>query len=381
MNGSLRVKNGIWQMIFQYKDDTGKWKKKSESTGLPERNNKRKAEAMLASRLNELNGVSVQILQNEKALFLDAMQVWLDDVMISQVRYNTLVQYKNAFAYNIKTYPPFQGLRLQKLTPAILQGFYNEKVKSGLSPSTVHKLHANINKFLNYALSLDMIPGNPAQRVTLPRKERPNVGKTYNARQVQTLFQVFQGDPMELVVFLTATYGLRRSEVCGLRWEAVDFTARCLYINHTAVAINGEVIRSDRTKSAASRRTLPMNDQVYNKLQKALEDQERSARELGELWPDTGYVCLRPDGQPIDPTFVSHHFARVLKKHGLPYIRFHDLRHSVATLLHNGGYDLKDIQGWLGHSDISTTGNIYSHLEDSRLEGMAQAIGRTLKTP
>lgn len=381
MNGSLRVKNGIWQMIFQYKDETGKWKKKSESTGLPERNNKRKAEAMLASRLNELNGVSVQTLQNEKVLFLDAMQTWLDDVMISQVRYNTLVQYKNAFAYNIRTYMPFQGLRLQKLTPAILQGFYNEKVKSGLSPSTVHKLHANINKFLNYALSLDMISGNPAQRVTLPRKERPNVGKTYNAQQLQTLFQVFQGDPMELVVFLTATYGLRRSEVCGLRWEAVDFTAHCLYINHTAVAINGEVIRSDRTKSAASRRTLPMNDQVYTRLQQALESQERSAQELGKLWPSSGYVCLRPDGQPIDPTFVSHHFARVLKKHGLPYIRFHDLRHSVATLLHSGGYDLKDIQGWLGHSDISTTGNIYSHLEDRRLEGMAQAIGRTLKTP
>ena len=86
------------------------------------------------------------------------------------------------------------------------------------------------------------------------------------------------------------------------------------------------------------------------------------------------------DGQPIDPTFVSHHFARVLKKSGLPYIRFHDLRHSVATLLHSGGYDLKDIQGWLGHSDISTTGNIYSHLEDKRLAGMAQAIETTLRT-
>lgn len=380
MTGSLRVKNGIWQMIFQYKDDTGKWKKKSESTGLPERNNKRKAEAMLTARLNELNGVSVQTLQNEKVLFLDAMQTWLDDVMVSQVRYNTLVQYKNAFSYNIKTYPPFQGLRLQKVTPVILQGFYNEKVKSGLSPSTVHKLHANINKFFKYALSLDMVSGNPAQRVTLPRKERPNVGKTYNAQQLQTLFQVFQGDPMELVVFLTATYGLRRSEVCGLRWEAVDFASHCLYINHTAVAINGEVIRSDRTKSAASRRKLPMNEQVYNRLQQALESQKKSAQELGDLWPDSGYVCLRPDGQPIDPTFVSHHFARVLKKHSLPYIRFHDLRHSVATLLHSGGYDLKDIQGWLGHSDISTTGNIYSHLENSRLEGMAQAIGRKLET-
>lgn len=378
MTGSLRVKRGIWQLVFSYKDDTGKWRTKSESTGLKEKGNKRRAEALLVARLKELGTAPPQVLENSKVMFLDAMQEWLDNVMASQVRYNTLVQYKNAFEYNIKAYVPFQGLRLQKLTPAILQGFYNAKVKAGLSPSTVHKLHANINKFLNYALALEMIPANPAQRVTLPRKERPNIGKAYTAQQMQALFQLIQGDPLELVVFLTATYGLRRSEVCGLRWESVDFDSKCIYINHTAVVINGEVIRSDRTKSASSRRTLPMNDQVYAKLQEAQRVQEKTAQELGDLWFKSGYVCVRSDGKPIDPTFVSHHFARVLKKSDLPYIRFHDLRHSVATLLHNGGYDLKDIQGWLGHSDISTTGNIYSHLGDKRLENMAQAIGNSL---
>ena len=378
MTGSLRVKRGIWQLVFSYKDNTGKWRTKSESTGLKEKGNKRRAEALLAARLEELGEAPAQQLENSKVLFLDAMQEWLDNVMVSQVRYNTLVQYKNAFAYNIKTYESFQGLRLQKLTPALLQGFYNAKVKAGLSASTVHKLHANINKFLKYAQALDMVSTNPAQRVTLPRKERPNVGKVYNAQQLQALFYHFRGDPLELVVYLAASYGLRRSEVCGLRWEDVDFQSRNIRICHTAVAINGEVIRADRTKSASSRRSLPMSDQVYDRLQLAIADQEKAALKWGSLWPDSGYVCLRADGKPINPTFVTHHFARILKKSGLPYIRFHDLRHSVATLLHSGGYDLKDIQGWLGHSDISTTGNIYSHLEDSRMENMAQAIGNSL---
>lgn len=378
MTGSLRLKRGIWQMVFSYKDETGKWRTKSESTGLTERGNKRRAEAMLAARLDELGESSTQVLENSKVLFLDAMREWLDNMMVSQVRYNTLVQYKNAFEYNIRSYQPFQGLRLQKLTPALLQGFYNAKVKAGLSPSTVHKLHANINKFLNYALSLDMITANPAQRVTLPRKERPNVGKAYTTEQLQALLRCFAGDPLELVVFLSAAYGLRRSEVCGLRWEAVDFQNECIFVNHTAVVINGEVIRSDHTKSASSRRRLPMSGLVKDRLHAARKEQEVSAQEFGSLWPDSGYVCLRSDGQPIDPTFVSHHFARVLKKSGLPYIRFHDLRHSVATLLLNGGYGLKDIQSWLGHSDISTTGNIYSHMEDSRMEGIAQAIGTSL---
>lgn len=379
MNGSLRVKNGIWQMVFQYKDENGVWRKKSETTKLPERGNKRRAETMLAARLQELNGMGQEGIQNERVLFLDAMQTWLDDVMVSQVRYNTLVQYKRAFAYNIKSYQPFQNLRLQKLTPALLQEYYNAKVKAGLSPSTVHKLHANINKFLNHAVSLGMIRDNPARRVTLPRKERPDVGRAYTAQQIQELFKILQGDPLELVVFLAATYGLRRSEVCGLRWSSVDFDAGLLRIDHTAVAINGEVIRSNHTKSATSRRTLPMSDQVLEKLQAVQAEQDKLARELGNLWPNSGYVCLRPDGQPIDPTFVTHHFARMVKKSGLPYIRFHDLRHSVATLLHSGGYDLRDIQGWLGHSDISTTGNIYSHLESKRMVGMAQAMETALK--
>lgn len=135
MTGSLRLKRGIWQMVFSYKDETGKWRTKSESTGLTERGNKRRAEAMLAARLDELGESSTQVLENSKVLFLDAMREWLDNVMVSQVRYNTLVQYKNAFEYNIRSYQPFQGLRLQKLTPALLQGFTTPRSKQDCPPA------------------------------------------------------------------------------------------------------------------------------------------------------------------------------------------------------------------------------------------------------
>lgn len=377
MTGSLRVKNGIWQMVFSYKDCHGVWRTKSESTRLKEKGNKRKAQEMLRNRLHELGCSSTQMFDNEKVLFLDAMQTWLDTVMVSQVRYNTHVQYKNAFAYNIKSYPPFQNLPLQKLTPMLLQGFYNEKIKSGLSANSVHKLHCNINKFLHYSLCMDMIVSNPAQRVTLPRKEKKPVGKAYNIDQLQKLFELFAGDSIELVVFLTVMYGLRRSEICGLKWDNIDFDKRLIYICHTAIVINGEIIRSDRTKSTTSRRILPMNDEVFQRLKAEQKAQERLAVDFGASWSDTGYVCLRWDGLPFNPDYISHHFKWVITHSDLPYIRFHDLRHTTATLLHENGFDLKDIQGWLGHSDISTTGNIYTHFDNNRFEHMANAIQDT----
>lgn len=374
MKPYLREKNGMFHMVFPYQDADGKWKRKSETTGLKIKGNKRRAETMLKARIAELGSDPAQALEYSKVLFLDAMADWLDNVKSCQVRANTLEQYKNAFAYNVKSYVPFHGLRLQKLTPAILQGFYTSKIKGGLSANSVHKLHANINSFLKFAVSMDMIPTNPAERVSLPRKEHNEIGKAYTPQQVQTLLEAFQNDVLSLAVFLVATYGLRREEVCGLRWQDVDFQNRRIYVRHTAVVTYGKVVYAERTKSARSRRVLTMSDHVYTRLQLALAEQESQKDDCGNSWPNSDMVCLRPDGFPLHPTFVSHHFARVLKKCGLPNIRFHDLRHTVATLLHNSGFDIRDIQGFLGHSDSSTTANIYTHLVQDRLDGMAEAM-------
>lgn len=379
MTASLKTRNGIWQMIFSYKDSSGKWKQKSESTGLAERGNKRKAQQMLEERKVELQKQSEPMLSNRNILFLNAMWEWLTDVMVTQVREYTLFQYKRVFEYHIKTYEPFNGLLLQELTPRILQGYYNSKVKTGLSPNTLHKHHGNIHKFLRYALSLDMINSNPAERVTLPKKIKSNVGKVYSATQLQQLCHLFWNDPIETAVLLTATYGLRRSEVCGLQWDAVDFDAHRFCVCSTAISVSGKTIYSDNTKSQASRRTLPLGDYVYEHLKHLKRRQEELKQLLGSGYNDSGFVCAREDGKPIDPNFVSHHFARTLKTSELPYIRFHDLRHSVATLLHDGGRDMKDIQGWLGHSDIATTANIYAHLQQKSMDDMAKLVNDALQ--
>lgn len=379
MTASLRVKNGIYQMVFSYKDTSGNWKKKSESTGLKERGNKRRAEAMLNARLEELESQEVEQLEASNIRFLDAMEEWLNDVMVSQIRESTFDEYRRAFNYHIKSYPPFQGLLLQDLTPHLLQNYYNLKVKEKLSPNTIRKQHSNINKFLKYVLSLDMIDRNPAERVTLPKKIKSDVATFYNIGQLQELLRLFWGDILEPAVLLAATLGLRRSEACGLRWDAVDFDARKIYIRHTAIVSNGRLIYSDATKSKASRRILPMSDMVLEQLMHIKAEQAKMKLLMGNSYHDSGYVCVSQDGTPINPDFVTHHFQRIVNASNLPRIRFHDLRHSAATMLHSCGYDLKDIQAWLGHSDIQTTSNIYTHLEDKRLSAMADAMDEVLR--
>lgn len=378
MKPYLIEKNGYFHMVFPYKDADGKWRKKWETTGYTIKGNKRRAEAMMQERLKQLGCAPEQVLANNRVLFLDAMSDWLDDVKSTQIRANTLEQYKNAFTYNIKSYVPFKGLLLRNLTPSILQGFYSAKIKGGLSANSVHKLHANINSFLKYAVCMDMIVSNPAERVSLPRKEHSQVGTAYTAEQVKRLFTVFQDDPLNLVVFLAVNFGLRRSEICGLLWSDVNFDSRSIYIRHTAIVVGGKVEYLERTKSAKSRRILPMSDHVCERLKSVKAEQDNRKIDCGDSWSNSDCVCLRADGKPLDPTFVSHHFARVLKKSDLPYIRLHDLRHTVASLLHSGGFDIKDIQSYLGHSDVATTANIYTHLEQSRFDDMVQAIGRDI---
>ena len=378
MTASLRVKNGIYHIVFCYYDENGKRKQRSESTGLKERGNKRKAEAVMKARLEELENRSSMRIETESVFFLDAMEEWLTVVMPTQVRQNTLDEYRRAFNHRVKTYERFQRLPLQKLTPQILQSFYNACIQDGLSPNTIRKQHSNINNFLQYALRLDMIENNPAKRVTLPKKVRSNKAKFLSPEQLQALLTLFWGDSIEPVVYLAVHLGVRRSEACGLQWESVDFERRRIIIRHTAVAQCGKVIFSENTKSESSRRVLAMSDAVASYLEHLKKVQKQNRELFGNAYHESDFVCTNADGTSINPDFVSHHFPRVLKKSDFPPIRFHDLRHSCASLLHASGYDLKDIQTWLGHSDIQTTGNIYTHLDTRRMDNMAQAMGDAL---
>ena len=204
--------------------------------------------------------------------------------------------------------------------------------------------------------------------------------QVYKAEELEQLFTAIQGDPAEFGVIMAAFYGLRRSEIVGLKWDAIDFENKTISIQHTVVSakVNGTVteIARYKTKTKSSCRTLPLIPACEQMLNKMKKEQEQNRKVCGKSYCTDylDYIYVDPMGKRIRPDFLSQHFPDFLVAHQMKRIRFHDLRHSCASLLYANGVSLKEIQEWLGHNDISTTSNFYTHLDFSSKVSSANAI-------
>ena len=209
----------------------------------------------------------------------------------------------------------------------------------------------------------------------------------YTAQEMEELFQAARGSRLELIILFAAFYGLRRSEVLGLRWDAIDFEAGTLTIRHIVTSANIEgkhiLIQADRAKTSSSLRTLPLVEGFAQRLKELKKQQEYNERLCGNCYNKKykGYLFVDEMGNLILPNAVSENFGKLLKAHGLRHIRFHDLRHSCASLLLKQGVPMKQIQEWLGHSDISTTANIYAHLDSQSKQLSAATMEKALALP
>lgn len=375
MTGSLQVKNGKFYIVLNYYEN-GKRKPKWICTGLPEKGNKRKAELLLREALAEndrtLAGAPCNIL------FADYIRLWLK---LAQSRVDTVTFQGYELMTNAQVLPYFDnsGVKLNKVTREVLQAFFDEKAscgrkdgKGGLSPSSLRQYKNILNQTLNEAVKNQLIPSNPCQLVQLPRKEKYH-SSYYNDTQLKALFEAIQDDPLEYLVKITALYGLRRSEVLGIQWDSIDFESGRLTIQHTVTKVT-KAVAKDKTKNASSYRSFPLSDEARN-IFLVLKEEERSNRRLfGKEYQSNSYVFKWPDGHPFSPDYVTDHFTLLLKKHSLPHIRFHELRHSCASLLINQGFTLKDVQEYLGHADIQMTANIYGHLETARKQSLTNSL-------
>ena len=187
-------------------------------------------------------------------------------------------------------------------------------------------------------------------------KAAPFVGSFYDSAEVQKLFEAAKGSKLEIPIFLGAFYGLRRSEAIGLKWDAIDFQNDTITIRHTVVScyIDGKQVQKaqDITKTKSSMRTLPLipafKELLQHKKQQQNEFQRMCNKSYNKDYP--GYICVDEMGRLLSPHYLTEAFAKLLKKHGLRKIRYHDLRHSCASLLLANGVPMKQIQEWLGHN-------------------------------
>lgn len=329
---------------------------------------------------NTAEGVSP--CSNEaQILFSDYLRNWLR-MMQTTVKRTTYAGY--AKSINGKIIPYFDarhpGLRLSEVTTKHIQDYYTyEMLENGLSANTIKHRHANIRKALQYAYTTDLIPSNPAVKVTLPKIEKYS-GNYYNAKQLEAMFQLFKGDPAEFGVITASYYGLRRSEILGLRWDAIDFDQKTITIRHTVTDANVdgklELVISDSTKTKSSYRTLPLVAPFEAILLKMKAEQDINRELCGRSYCQDylGYIYVNQIGELVKPGYLTAHVPAVLKKNDMPKIRFHDLRHSCASLLFAQGVPMKDIQAWLGHSTIGTTANIYMHMDENKKTNSANAI-------
>ena len=374
MTGSIQVKKGrpnYYAVLNTYGND-GKRKLKWIDTGIPTKgSNKRKADTKLNELLVKYGNAFIDFSRD--VTFVDYMAQWLDTAQISLAP-TTYDAYKRIFTSHITPHFEKKRLRVTELSPQHFQHYVNEKLKD-VSANTVIKHLININKCLDMAVKQNIIPYNPAKRIEPPKRVKFTGAKFYNEKQIEQLLEIIKGDPIETAIRLTLFYGLRRSEVLGLKWDAIDFSHEqpTITIKHTVVRA-GAVHKSDRTKNDSSHATFPMSAEIITML-KAWRKRQSELRILQPNdYCDEGYICTHEDGRLFSPEYLSHHFALLLKKKNMPHIRFHDLRHSAASYLKYLGFDLKDIQTWLRHKDIQTTMNLYTHLDMEAKSNIANVL-------
>lgn len=382
--GHLQEKNGFYYAVLSYYDNAGRRRTKWIGSGLTVRGNKRKAENFLAYQRQKF--VPDMEPESEKAeekdLFSSFLLEWVKTIKPT-VAASTYSSYELTVTKVIAPYFAKKKTALTELTAADLQTFYEDSLQY-VKPITISHYHAMIHKALNYAVKNEMLNRNPADHAEKPKVEN-YAANFYTVEEMQKLFSVIEGTKLEYPVLLAAFYGLRRSEVMGLKWDAVDFDKDTITICHTVVTctVDGKstMVAADKTKTKSSRRTLPLVPEIKAKLEKLKKIQENNRQLCGRSYCKKylGYICVDDMGYLLSPNYVTDAFRKLLLANGMRQIRFHDLRHSCASLLLANGVQMKQIQEWLGHSNFSTTANIYAHLEYESKKASASAMATLLK--
>ena len=394
ITATLQHKNNVWQVVINYKEN-GSWKQKWKSTKLSCENgrNRRKAKAIMENELTVFKKDAEESARLEgwgldadirELLFIDLIDRWrirkrLEVALSTLHGYDTIIKH-------IKSYFQDLPVKVKDITPTMLERYYESLLSdsaSPLSPNTVRKHATLLKSVFNDAINDGYLSFNPAKRAKVP-KPVPYNAETYSAEEIIALLKAMQGSSIEDVVLIAVYYGLRRSEICGLRWQDIDFERNELHIRHKVIQVtdHGKIVleKSDALKTESSRRSFPLLPEIKNKLLLRKEWIRNNQNLCGNCYhhENDEYIFVCEDGSLLTPEKVSNRFRGFIKYHPeFKKIRFHDLRHTCATLLLANGQPLRVIQEYLGHSTIVTTTR-YAHVDAKIREGALNTIAESL---
>ena len=382
--GHLTLKNGRYYAVLNYRNAGGQRKTKWISLGLPEKGNKRKAEAELARLRAEFEPPKEVGDLSSDMLFADYLLEWLE-IAKGRLAVATYSSYAAMIKKPVGPYFRQRNLTLRELEARHLQMFYSEMLRK-VTPNTVIHYHAIIHSALKYAVKTDMLVQNVADKVDRPKKNsfQPVF---LSAEEMQKMFEALRGTKLELPVLVAAFYGFRRGEVLGLKWDAIDFERGTISVIRTVttITVDGKQTENEQqsAKTKSSLRTLPLIGSFREYFLQVKEAQELNKQVCGNCYNHEydGFVFVDELGERMRANYLTSAFPKFLEDHGLRRMRFHDLRHSCASLLLANGVPMKQIQEWLGHSDIGTTANIYSHLDYKSKITSANVMDNILTLP
>ena len=317
------------------------------------------------------NGLS---LAGATAQMSEFLANWLATAKTS-VRIKTYQQYEQVVRIHIL--PTVGRIKLEAITPNVIQALYNKKQHQNASVRTVRLIHSVLHRALHQAVMWQLIGWNPADAVVQPKLVRKEM-KVLSDTQVRNLLLASKGTRYEALFQIAVTTGLREGEILGLKWSDVDWKSKQIQVVRQAQRINKVGLVFSEPKSAAGRRCIQLGVSMMDKLREHMELQNLERQFQGDKWIENDLIFPSTIGTLKDPRNLIKVFKQYLKKAGLPEIRFHDLRHTAATLMLQMGTHPKIVQERLGHSDISLTLNTYSHVMPSMQEEVATKMDEML---
>ena len=384
MTGCVALRKDVYYVRLSYYDKGHIRKDKFVSTGLSGRGAKQKATAMIDSLIEKYSYLEKS---DHPAKMADYLKMW-KELQASEVAETTYDGYHTYIDRHLSPYFKDLNLNIQDITAGHIFDYVNylsndggrkDNKIGGQSNTSIRKIISILRKVFDYAVLYGDIKINPAAQVPMPKR-----GNKKDERQVfltaedaQKMLDAFKSEEIGPIVYVTLYYGLRKSEALGLRWQAVDFDANTITINHTVVG-GTWIIAKDDTKSYCSKRTYELLPEIKALLLQLREQQKDYKKRLGSSYHINDYIFKNPNGMPYRPDSLTRSFKRALARYGFPQMRYHDLRHSTASILVDKGWDINDIKEWLGHADISTTANIYAHISHRRKVSLAKSLEGSL---